>query len=37
VRRANALAAHLRSGLDGDEFTAATITARALAAGVVRP
>jgi hypothetical protein len=37
VRRANALTAHLRSGLDGDEFAPATITARALAAGVVRP
>jgi hypothetical protein len=37
VRRANALTAHLRSGLDGDEFAPATITARALAAGVVKP
>jgi hypothetical protein len=37
VRRANALVAHLRSGLDGTEFADLTITARALAPGVVRP
>jgi hypothetical protein len=37
VRRANALVAHLQAGLDGDEFADGSITARALAAGVVGP
>jgi hypothetical protein len=37
VRRANALVAHLRAGLDGEEFADGSITARALAPGVVSP
>jgi hypothetical protein len=37
VRRANALLARLRAGLDGSEFADGAITAGALAEGVVRP
>ena len=35
VRRANALVAHLQAGLDGGEFADGSITARALAPGLV--